>query len=35
VDGTDGDMLRNGSTENGNGRSECEEDECADCGGGQ
>ena len=35
VDGTYGDMWWNGTTENGNGRSECEEDECIDCGGGQ
>ena len=34
VDGTDGDMLWNGSAENGNGRRESEEDEGTDCGGG-
>jgi len=34
VDGTD-DMLWIGSAENGNGRSECEDDEGTDCGGGQ
>jgi hypothetical protein len=31
VDGTDGDMLWNGSAENGNGRRKCEEDEGTDC----
>ena len=30
VDGTDGDMLWNGSAENGNGRRKCEEDEGTD-----
>jgi hypothetical protein len=31
VDGTDDDMLWNGSEEDGNVRSECEEDEGNDC----
>ena len=31
VDGTDGDMLWNGSEEEGNVRSECEDDEGTDC----
>ena len=31
MDGTDDDMLWNGSEENGNVRSECEEDEDTDC----
>jgi hypothetical protein len=31
VDETDGDMLRSGSEEDGNVRSECEEVECIDC----
>ena len=31
VDGTDGDMLWNGSEEGGNVRSECEEYEGTDC----
>ena len=31
VDGTDGDMLWNGSEEGGNVRGECEEDEGTDC----
>jgi hypothetical protein len=31
---TDGDMLRNGSEEDGNVRSECEEGESTDCGDG-
>jgi len=35
VNGTDGDMLWNGSAGNGNGRRECEEDEQTDCGGGK
>jgi hypothetical protein len=35
VDGTDDGMLRNGSEEDGNVRTECEEDEGTDCGGGQ
>jgi hypothetical protein len=32
VDGTDGDMLWNGSEEDRNVGSECEEDEGTDCG---
>jgi len=31
VDGTDDDTLWNGSEEDGNVRSECEEDACTDC----
>jgi hypothetical protein len=31
VDGTDEDMLWNGSEENGNVKSEDEKDECTDC----
>ena len=31
VDGTDDDMLWNGSAEDGNGRIECEGDEGTDC----
>jgi hypothetical protein len=31
VDGTDDDMLWNGSQENGNVRSDCEKDEGTDC----
>jgi hypothetical protein len=31
MDGTDGDMLWNGSEGDGNVRSECEEDEGTDC----
>jgi len=31
VDDTDDDMLRNGSEEDGNMRSECKEDVCAAC----
>jgi len=31
LDGTDDDMLWNGSKEDGNVRSECEEDEGTDC----
>ena len=34
VDEADDDMLRNGSEEDGNVRSECEEDEVTDCEGG-
>ena len=34
VNGTDGVMLWNGTTKNGDVRSECEEHEGADCGGG-
>ena len=34
VNGTDGVMLWNGTAENGNVRSECEEDEGTDCEGG-
>jgi len=34
VDGTDDDMLWNGSEEGGNVRSEREEDEGTDCGDG-
>ena len=32
---TDGDMLRNGIEEDGNVRSECEEDEGTDCDDGE
>jgi hypothetical protein len=35
VDGTDDDMLRDGSEEDGTVRRECEEDEGTDCEGGQ
>jgi hypothetical protein len=35
VDGTDDDRLRNGSEEDGNVRTECEEDEGTDCGDGK
>jgi hypothetical protein len=35
VDGTDGDMSGSGSEEDGNVRSECEEDECTDCEDGK
>jgi len=31
IDGTDGDMLWNGSEEVGDIRSKCEEDACTDC----
>ena len=31
MEGTDGDMLWNGSEEGGNVRSECEQDEGTDC----
>jgi len=34
VDGTDDDVLWNGSEENGDMSSECEEDEGTDCEGG-
>jgi len=34
VDGTDNDMLWNGSEEHGNVRSECEADEASDCADG-
>jgi hypothetical protein len=34
VDGTDDDMLRNGSREDGKVRSVCEKDESTDCGDG-
>ena len=34
-DGTDHDMLCNGSEEDGNVRSECEEDEGTDCEDGE
>jgi hypothetical protein len=34
VDGTDDDVLWNGSEEDGNVRSECEEGESTDCEGG-
>jgi hypothetical protein len=35
MDETDGDMLWNGSKEDGNVRSECEEDERTDCEDGE
>jgi len=35
VDGTDDDMLWNGSEQDGNIRSECVEDEDTDCEGGE
>jgi hypothetical protein len=35
VDETDGAMLRSGSEEDGNVRSECEEDECNECEDGK
>jgi hypothetical protein len=34
VDGNDDDLLRNGSEEGGNARSECEGDEGTDCADG-
>ena len=34
MDETDDDMLWNGSEEDGNNRSECEEDDGTDCGDG-
>ena len=35
TDGTDDDMLWNGSEEDGNVRSECEKDEVTDCDDGE
>jgi len=35
VDGTDDDVMWNGSEEDGNVRSECEEDEGTDCEDGK
>jgi len=35
MDGNDDDMMWNGSEEDGNARSECEEDEGTDCEDGE